>query len=45
MIRRLGAAAKASGKDLVVKTIGGEVYFWLKARRRGRPRKVSGPGG
>ena len=39
--RRLGAAAKASGKGLVVKTVGGEVYFWLKARR-GRPRKVGG---
>ena len=42
--RRLGAAAKAGGKDLVVKTVGGDVYFWLKARRRGRPRKVAGPG-
>ena len=35
--RRLGAAAKVSGKDLVVKTVGGDVYFWLKATRRGRP--------
>ena len=42
--RRLGAAAKASGKALVIKTVGGEVYFWLKARRPGRPRKVAGPG-
>ena len=41
--RRLGAAAQASGKDLAVKTVGGEVYFWLKARR-GRPRKIAGPG-
>ncbi len=39
--RRLGAAAKASGKDLVIKTVGGDVYFWIKARR-GRPRKVAG---
>ncbi len=42
--RRLGAAAKASGKDLVIKTVGGEVYFWLKGKRGGRPRKVAGAG-
>ncbi len=46
--RRLGAAAKFGGKDLVIKRVGDEVYFWVQAqgtgtagRRRGRPRKAS----
>lgn len=42
--RRLGAAAKASGKNLTIKRTGSEVYFWLSdeapRRRRGRPRKT-----
>ncbi len=42
--RRLGAAAKLSGKDLVIKRTGDDIYFWIKAARRGRPRKVGGPG-
>ena len=42
--RRLGAAAKFGGKDLVIKRVGNEVYFWVKeeagsGRRGGRPRK------
>jgi hypothetical protein len=43
--RRLGAAAKAFGEDVVIKRAGDEVYFWLKGtprQRRGRPRKTSG---
>ncbi len=41
--RRLGTAAKLSGKDLVIKRTGDEVYFWVKERgtRRGRPRRVA----
>ena len=43
--RRLGAAAKISGKSLVIKRAGDEVLFWAKERgtglrRRGRPRKT-----
>ncbi len=45
--RRLGAAAKAAGKDLVMKRTGDAVFFWVKGneaatgpRRRGRPRKT-----
>ena len=44
--RRLGTAAKVAGKDLVIKRVGNEIYFWLKPevkappkQRRGRPRK------
>ena len=44
--RRLGAAAKVAGKDLVIKRVGNEIYFWPKSevkappkRQRGRPRK------
>ncbi|MBM3933517.1 MAG: hypothetical protein FJ319_04330 [SAR202 cluster bacterium] len=44
--RRLGAAAKAAGKDIVIKRNGGSVFFWVQpknksgtGRRRGRPRK------
>ena len=41
--RRIGAAAKLVGKDLVIKRVGDDVYFWEPEgarRRRGRPRKV-----
>ena len=43
--RRVGAAARQLGKDLTIKRVGDDVYFWgaetqLK-RRRGRPRKSS----
>ena len=37
--RRLGTAAKLGGKDLTIKRVGDEIYFWAKTRRRGRPRK------
>ena len=44
--RRLGAAAKATGKDLIVKRNGETIFFWVRGqeassapRRRGRPRK------
>ena len=42
--RRLGTAAKLAGKNLTIKRVGDEVYFWVKEeaapkRRRGRPRK------
>ena len=41
--RRIGAAAKLAGKDLVIKRVGEEIYFWAKSgtgKRRGRPRKT-----
>ena len=47
--RRLGAAARLAGKDLVIKRAGDEVYFWTRtrsgntSRRRGRPRKADSP--
>lgn len=40
--RRIGAAAKAVGKNLVIKRSGDAIYFWsadAPRRRRGRPRK------
>lgn len=37
--RRLGDAGRLAGKDLVIKKDGEVIYFWLKARRTGRPRK------
>ena len=36
--RRLTVAANAAGKELVVRRIGDEVYFWEAPRKRGRPR-------
>ena len=39
--RRLGAAAKLAGKDLIIKRSGDDVFFWVQARRRGRPRKTT----
>ena len=43
--RRLGAAAKLAGKELVIKRAGDEVYFWVadtvRGRRRGRPKKAA----
>ncbi len=45
--RRLGIAAKMAGKDLTIKRVGDEIYFWAKSqgegssKRRGRrPRKA-----
>ncbi|MDP7534399.1 MAG: hypothetical protein QGI88_11590 [SAR202 cluster bacterium] len=39
--RRLGAAAKLSRKELVVKRVRDDIYFWEAEpkRRRGRPKK------
>ena len=39
--RRLGAVAKLTGKELVVKRVHDDIYFWPAEtrRRRGRPRK------
>jgi len=39
--RRLNAAAKQLGKDLVTRREGDVLYFWVKpaTRRRGRPRR------
>ncbi len=37
--RRLGTAAKVLGKELVIKRIGHDIYFWIRdqqRRRRGR---------
>lgn len=34
--RRLGAAAKAADKNVVIKRVGEELYFWLETKRRGR---------
>ena len=48
--RRLGAAAKLSGKALTIKPVGDGVFFWVQTpeeaprRRRGRPRKDARPG-
>jgi hypothetical protein len=43
--RRLGAAAKLAGKELVIKRADEEVYFWVAdaapGRRRGRPKKAT----
>lgn len=40
--RRIGAAAKLAGKDLVIKRVGEKIFFWAKpgtGKRRGRPPK------
>ena len=42
--RRLGAAAKTAGKELVIRRSGDVVYFWAARRRRGRPRRVGRTG-
>lgn len=42
--RRLGAAAKVSGRALVIKRTGEEIYFWVDQparKRRGQPPSVS----
>lgn len=47
--RRLGAAARVAGKQLTIKRVGLEVYFWAKAqsgpalRRGGRRSRRSAP--
>jgi hypothetical protein len=37
--RRLGDAGRLMCGELVIKKDGEVVYFWLEARRPGRPRK------
>ena len=39
--RRLGAAIKATGQNIQIKRVGGDIYFWEEPpkRRGGRPRK------
>ena len=39
--RRLGAAIKATGKNVQIKRVGADIYFWEEPvkRRGGRPRK------
>ena len=46
--RRLGAASKSTGKNLVIKRSKEEIFFWARTqepvgtgRKRGRPRKNS----
>jgi len=34
--RRLGVAAKLSGKDIIIKRQGNEVYFWVQQELRPR---------
>lgn len=39
--RRLGNAVKQSGKNIVIKSVGNEIYFWEERRGNvGRPRKL-----
>ncbi len=37
--RRLGIAAKAAGKELAIKRVEDEIYFWVKSQDKGRPRR------
>ncbi len=39
--RRLGAAAKLGGKDLVMKRAGDELYFWIRQESPRRRRRES----
>ena len=41
--RRLGSAAKASGKSIQIKRVAAEIYFWEEPGKTkvGRPRKNS----
>ena len=46
--RRLGAAARTVSRDLVIRRVGDEVFFWAqlggaRKTRRGRPRKIANP--
>ena len=43
--RRVGAAAKLAGKDLIIKRVDDQLYFWIprpgeRRSRRGRPGKA-----
>ncbi len=37
--RRLGIAAKAAGKELAIRRVGDEIYFWVKSQDKGRPKR------
>ena len=37
--RRLGIAAKAAGKELAIRRVGDEIYFWVKSKDKGRPKR------
>ena len=43
--RRIGKAAQAAGKEIVIRRKDDAIYFWLGSgvRRRGRPRKDDAP--
>ena len=38
--RRLGAASKLAGTNLIIRRSGDDIFFWRAPRRRGRPRKT-----
>ena len=42
--RRIGAAARAAGKNLTIKRAGDEVYFWAEKRKTANGRSRRGRG-
>ena len=40
--RRIGAAAREAGKNLSIKRVGDEVYFWVERRATGNERRRRG---
>jgi len=42
--RRIGAAAREAGKNLSIKRVGDEVYFWAEGRGTGNGRRRRGRG-
>ncbi len=42
--RRIGAAARAGGKNLTIRRAGDEVYFWVEKRRSANGRRRRGKG-
>ena len=42
--RRIGAAARAAGKNLTIRRAGDEVYFWVERRRSANGRRRRGRG-
>ena len=42
--RRIGAAARAAGKNLTIRRAGDEVYFWLERRKSANGRRRRGKG-
>ncbi len=44
MRRRLGAAARAGGKNLTIRRAGDDVYFWVERRRAANGRRRRGRG-